>query len=524
MKKKLVLKKLLIGLLLFASITSYGQKNKFHVNINEKTFGKNFVSDTEIKGIQYIFPDRIHEFFLDTTAGFLTVQLRGIKKEKWLRNKGNILQYDLNNKELLWSKKIAYQVSSLQQFSNTMIFTVANKSYCLDINTGNELWEVKNNIYYVDPVDNIGIGYRYKSSTGYSNELEGINLKNGEAIWKKELNREYGWNDVFYTNDSTLVVVAAGLHSININNGLGWDYNTITGKKDYSGTVAANVAGAALGLLTGTFVMSTGHNLVRDVVSNVLMDSLNIYFSSMEQLAKIDKNSGEIIWSHPFPKDLPSKSTIFMDDSLVYMINKGYALMGYRQLSFGKSFIAAFEKDTGEQKYLSIINVKDDPILGFKIMDENIYLVFKNKIARYSHETGSLINEKIFPNEKFGELKYFVGNQVFITNEDEEYISLPQSDTTKLYVFTSNGKTLSIDNQLNVVETIDYEDLSIYYLHSKGYKFIAHDKLTWIIDNNGQKIAKINITSEAFIIGKTLYEKQNDTFITIDLSTIIKDE
>lgn len=517
------MRKIIIGLSLLISGVSFGQKD-FQVWHNEKVVGKSFIDNAEIKGTEYVFPERIHETFLDTTNGFLTVQLRGLRKEKWLSNKGNILQYDLNNKILLWSKKIAYQTSSLQQFSNTMIFTVANKSNCLDIRTGNEIWKVKNNIYYVDPVDNIGIGYRFKSSTGYSNELEGIDLKSGNVIWKRDLNREYGWNDIFYTNDSTMIVVAAGLHSININSGQGWDYNTITGKKDYTGTVAANAAGAALGILTGTFVMSTGHNLVRDIVSNSLVDSVYIYFASKEQLSKIDKQTGEIAWKYPFPNDLASKSSIFMNDSIVFMVNKGYAFMGYRQLDFGKPFIAAFDRETGKQKYLTLINVKKDPILGFQLLQDEMYLVFKNRIAKHSIKNGSQILEKEFHEEIFGDLKYFVGNQVFVTNENNDLVSLPQSDTSKVFVFTNQGKTLSVDNQLNVTDTIDYEDLSIYYLRTADLKFIAKDKQTLIIDNNGKRIAEIEATTNAFLIGETLYDKRNKSFIAVDLKEIIDNE
>jgi outer membrane protein assembly factor BamB len=520
----MIMRKILVGLTLLIPILAFSQKTNFRVLYNEKALGKSLIDSSEIKGLEYIFPDRIHETFLDTTTGFLTVQLRGLRKEKWLANKGNILQYDLRNKKLLWSKKVAYQASSLQQFSNTIIFTVANKSYCLDIKTGNELWEVKNDIYYVDPIDNIGIGYKYKNSTGYSNNLEGIDLKNGNVIWERELNREYSWNGLFYTDDSTMIIVAAGLHAVNVKNGNGWDYNTITGKKDYSGTVAANAVGVAAGLLTGTFVMSSGHNLVRDVVSNSLVDSSYIYLASKEQLAKIDKQTGEIIWKHPFPGDLPSKSEIFMNDSLILMVNKGYAFMGYRQLNFGKPFIAGFDKKTGKKKYLSLINGKKDPILEFTLLDNEFYLVFKNRIAKYSVETGNQIIEKEFPKESYGELKYFVGNQVFIANKNEDLVSLPQTDTTKVFVFTNTGKTLSIDKQLNVAYTIEYEDLSIYYLRTKDFKFIAKDKQTLIVNNDGKRIAEIYATSNSFLIGETLYDRHNNSFIAVDLKKIIKNE
>lgn len=180
------MRQIIIGLSLLIPLTGFSQKNQIQVLSNERIFGKSLVDSSVIKGFEYVFSDRIHETFLDTTTGFLTAQLRGLSKNgKWLNNTGNIVQYDIKNQKVLWSKKIAYQSSNLQQFSKTMIYTVANKSYCLDINTGSELWEVKNNIYFVDPIDNIGIGYKFKSSTGYSNELEGIDLKNGNVSLEK---------------------------------------------------------------------------------------------------------------------------------------------------------------------------------------------------------------------------------------------------------------------------------------------------------------------------------------------------
>jgi hypothetical protein len=69
--------------------------------------------------------------------------------------------------------------------------------------------------------------------------LEGINLKTGEVLGKRELSREYAWNNVSL-NDTTLLAVAAGLHTIHLKNGSGWDYSAVTGDKDYSVTNTAN--------------------------------------------------------------------------------------------------------------------------------------------------------------------------------------------------------------------------------------------------------------------------------------------
>ena len=519
------MRKIILGLLLLFTITGFSQKSQIQVLSSERIFGKSLIDSSVIKGFEYVFPDRIHETFLDTITGFLTVQLRGLSKNgKWLNNTGDIVQYDIKNKKVLWSKKIAYQLSNLQQFSNTMIYTVGNKSSCLDINSGNELWEVKNNIYFVDPIDKIGIGYKYKSSTGYSNELEGIDLRNGDAIWKRNLNREFGWNDVFYTNDSTMIVVAAGLHSINIKTGKGWDYNTITGKKDYTETAVLNAVGIAAGILTGSFLMSTGHNLVRDLVSNTIVDSSNIYFASKEQLAKIEKQSGEIVWSSTFSNDLASKSTIFMNDSVIFMINRGMAFMGNRQLEFGKPFFAAFDRQTGKQKFFSLIKVKDGPILNFQKHGKEIFFVFKNRVLKYSLETGNMNAEKEFPKESYGELKYFIGDQVFIKTQSGDLINLPQSDSTKVFLFTNQGKTLSIDSDLNISKTFLYEDLCLYYWRTKKYKLIAKENKTLIVDNEGKSIAEIDVSSNAFMIGSTLYDTKDKTFLSIDLGNMLNNE
>ena len=516
------MRKLLLLLLLLAGNNIFCQKSKINVLSQEKELGTNLLNNTPITGTEYIFPERIHDFYVDTVSGFLTVQLRGLSSNgKYLNNTGNIVQFDPVQKNVAWTKKIAYQSAALQQFSNTMIYSVANKSTCLDIRTGQDMWEVNNSLYFVDPEFNLGLGYRYKMASGYSNDLEGIDLKNGRICWKRVINREYTWNDIFYTSDTTVLIVAAGLHSLNLKNGKGWDYDTETGKKDYKETVGANAAGIAVGLLTGTFVTTSGYNLVRDVVSNVLADSTCFYFSSKEQLAKINRLTGEVEWAHPFEKNMSGKSSIYYTDSLLILINKGYALMGNRQINFGKPFIAAYDRSTGAEKYLSFTTVKDDPIRGFWHSDGQIFLLFKNRVAVYSEKDGRLLMERDFKPESYDDLKFFVRNQFYLSNGNTYYYSLPQYDSTMLYVYCNNGKILALDQQLNVTRTLSEDELFFCYLYAGDYNFIAKDKTTMVLDSKGIKVAEIQASVNAFLIGNTLYDKQNNSFLTIDLTELI---
>jgi hypothetical protein len=507
------------GIFIFSILTIYSQSNLLIVN-NDKIIGKNYLTNKDLHATEYVFPERIENSYIDTATNLLTVQLRGLSKNgKWLNNSGDVVLYDITSNNIKWSKKIHYQQGSIEQFDNIIIQTIAGKSYCLNTENGENLWEVKNNIYYVEPYEKIGIGYKFKTSKGYTNTLEGIDLINGKSIWEREINREYSWNNIFHLNDSTIVIAAAGLHSVNLRNGIGWDYNTITGKKDYTETAVANTAGAVLGLLTGAFVMSTGHNLVRDVVSNILVDSASIYIASKEKISRLN-HEGEIVWSSSLPEDLTSNSSIFFKDSLLFMLNKGYAYMGYRQLDFGRPFLAAFNINTGRQLYLNTLSEKKDRINGFKINNDTVLLVFNDRVLKYSLKDGYLLSEKSFDIETSGELRYFVGGQVYLKN-DSTFSNLTELDSTGYNIFTKSGKTLVLNDKLDLVNQIDFDQVYVFYLKTKDFKFLAKDNETTIIDNSNKKVADLKISDKSILLGSILFDMQEKSFFTIDVTDLI---
>jgi outer membrane protein assembly factor BamB len=273
--------------LLLAYRQSVAQSPKTVVYLNKKAVGKKWADQTDIMAQEYTFPERIEGMYVDSAAGLLTMQLRGLSANgRWLNNNGSIVMFDINQYDVKWTKKMAYQASTLQQFGPLLIHTTGDRSFCLDQQSGEPKWEVKNNIYHVDPKAQVGIGYQFRGRmTGYTNTLEGIDLNTGQVIWQREIDRSYGWNQVGKMNDSTLLIVSGGLHTVNLRTGAGWDYQTPTGKKDYSGIVAANAAGVALGLLTGTFILSTGSSLVRDIASNSTLPHGNSLSGSIRPAA-----------------------------------------------------------------------------------------------------------------------------------------------------------------------------------------------------------------------------------------------
>lgn len=521
--------------LLLITDMAFSQENKFQVLSETKFLGKNYLNGADIVGAELKFPDKIHDYFVDTVNHFLTVQLRGVKNSGKYKKNGNILQYNIQTNEILWTKPINYEICEFLKFDTLMVFNDYNVSYGIDAHTGNNIWKVLNYIYSANPQYNIGIAYQYLAGNGYTNELMGIGLQQkSKLIWKRNINRTFGWNDFFYLNDSTLMVVAAGLHSINIHTGTGWDYNTLTGVDGISGTnmagavagaVAVGVVGAVLGALTGVFIIpiptsgtSDEKNIIRDVASNTLINNGFIYFASKEKLVKIDKETGNIIWESVFQKDLSSKSSIFMVDDVIYMINYGFAYKGNNRIYYGKPFLAAFDIQTGKYKYSSLHDHARGYIVDYKQIDNDIYLLFQNKIAKYNLTTGTKLSEKIFSDGTYGELQYFADDNVFVL-EKNEYLNLAQYEPLNFHIH-SQRTILSIDEELNVTNTIRYSRIGNCILNYGDYQFITNDKKTFIVNSKNQIIAELEITSKFFIIDDILYDKRNNSFIAIDLRNI----
>ncbi|WP_029035097.1 PQQ-binding-like beta-propeller repeat protein [Salinimicrobium terrae] len=513
---------IIFSFMFLISLQALAQKDP-EVLSNSKEVGKNLLTMQPVRANEYTFQDRIHDFQVDTVNDRITIQLRGLSKNgKWLDNRGRVVRYDTEGKRVLWSKKIIYQTEHLEQTGGVTLHSTGRKSYSLDNATGKELWEIKNFLLFADAVDKIGIGYKIQPLKAKENTLEGIDLTNGQPIWQREVSREYGWNEVFYLNDSTLLISASGLHAVNIFDGTGWHYKTVTGKKDYTAAAVGTGLGIAAGLLTGTYAVSTGHNLVRDVVSNVLVDSANIYFASRKELVRLNKK-GEVLWQKGLPDDMTSKSMIFRSGDDLVMVNRGFASMGYRQLDFGTPFIAAFDIHSGNQKYLKNVGTgKKDIIKAVDLKDGELSLVFNDQVSKFSVEDGQLIGNKKFDTEVYGELNYFIGEQVFV-EKDNSYQSLLNIDPSKHYLYTGTGRILILDSNLELVDEIktETEDIYVNYLNREDKRFLAKENRTFVIDTNGKTIAEFSASGNSIFLNGKLYDAQENGFLEIDLDNII---
>jgi PQQ-like domain len=501
-------KRFLYLLFLFFVFTSKAQQVPF----KELTIGQFHGSDKPLKAIEYTLADRVFRLNYDSTNQQMSILLRGVRNDKWLKNLGQLVVLNTETKKTVWTDKMNYVGQHVLQI-NDMIVKYSGKSELLNPQNGRTLWSNTVEIIQVDRQKKIGLGYGLMKQ----NRLFGVDLATGEDMWHRDIPRDYGWNGSYQPNDSTIIILASGVHFINLKTGKGWDVEMATGKKDYSGTVATNIAGAALGLLTGTFMYSTGHNTVTGLSSNALIKEDKIYVASKKNLICLDFN-GKERWITPMPKDSMSKSSIFIRDSTLYMVNHGYAYFNGKEIPFGKSFIAAFDLATGKTQYLDAISGVD-VVEDIRLDSENIVLLAKDKLLKYELQSGKLITDIVIKNSKEDPLTNFVGNQVF-ENKDSVYQSIVLSDTSNLVVATKKNILITFDKNLNAVKEQNFDQLYVKKKEWAGGSVLTSKNDIIFLDANNKAKAFIKGEYLPYFTANKLFLAHEKTLIEINLADI----
>jgi hypothetical protein len=504
------------GALCVITLSVFAQTKQDSVS-KEMVIGRNFKTNSDIKAKEYVFSDNIASWNIDDSTQILTVKLRGTDNNSTnLNDTGELFSFDLLHNRVIWQKEIDYRNTTVDQYKNVLMKTTDNQSSCLNNEDGEDLWQSKNNVYYVNPYLKIGIGYKDNND----NRLEGIDLVTGKALWKREISRKFGINDLTQLNDSVILLMANGVHLIMLKNGKGWDYLSQTGKKDYSSTVTANVISLGFSVLLGSDpVVFTGHDLFTDMVSNVLVDNSSVYLADKSSVARLDLH-GNQLWQKDLPAGKAGKSAIFMKDSVLCMINYGFAYKNGELVNYGKPFVAEFDKSTGKQLYLSTVGYKKEIVNAYTVQHDTVFLLSKKHIFKYSLKSGSELWEQNYKTDSLGELTQFAGKDMYLET-DSTFTNLYASDSTKVYVYTNKNNLMVLDSNLKPIKTIPQRDIFYCYLETKGYKFLENENMTVVIDPSGNEVAELSLSGNVQLRGNRLFEAEGNSLVELNIDQLL---
>ncbi|MBR5082548.1 MAG: PQQ-like beta-propeller repeat protein [Bacteroidales bacterium] len=503
------MKKLLLAIFLLVSIVGFGQYKSSH-----ETVGRILSSSEPIQAKVYTFDDYIYQCTCDTTHNTMLLQVRETRRDKYWKDSGTVYYFGLDNKEPIWHKNTNYQKEIYYLLGENIFVIDVKKNTCLYPQTGTKKWANQTQLFYADYEKGIGLGYE---SDG--NQMQCIDLETGKVKWEHPIVREFGWEEIGYLNDTTLFLVANGIHVHNLRDGKGWDVNLQSGDESYAAAGAAAAGGIALGLLTGFYsIPDVGATITKGMISNSLIDSTSFYLAAKKRIVRANRATGELIWNHPFKKDCGS-SQLMMDDSLVYMIHKASAEKRREDIVVGKPFFAAFDRNTGEERFHTDLPSKTS-VIDYEILHDTLFILCKDQIFTCSMKNGAFIEKTNFTGKNHGEPLYFANFRFMKDDPDKVYFPIVYSDSDAVFLFTNEGSILRVDTKLDVscaVEAMQFK----YLRNACGPFFLIEDNdKTILYAEDRTKFAEIDYTN-LFVVGTTAIKKLKNQIVLIDLKPLI---
>jgi len=502
----------------------------------EEVIIKSVLTGEDIKGIAYKLGERVEDFYIDTLLQAALVQLRGLsKRKKKPVDSGTLLYLDLKSDTVAWTKKMSYEEDKIKHFPGVIIKEkiYKDRTFLIDHKTGIVSKEIAQDIFYVSPSNNLGIGYDKRAVVDPS-ILHGVDLNTNTVLWKERVDRKFGVSECVHLSDSVLLLSASGLHSINIENGDGWSMEAVTGEQ-VSDINQLSFLSIGLGLnipigfgVIGVMIaIPIGGNSddpdnmitkIRGVESNILLDGDYIYYASRYQIFKLDKE-GNVIWSTLREDELSSHASLALKGDLLYMVNSGTAFSTRKTVRYGKAGFFAFDAETGEKIIRFPFNTFTDEVISdSKIRDDQVVVIAKNKLLKITKD--KQLKSYDFPILKREKFIGFLDNNNFTAHGDGLFTKTTDYYPGDYHLITNKNTIYRLDKNLDEQEVKLVENIWNQIAAFGSLKILSDNKTALIINGNGQKIATLNTDSVFTVKGGKLYFTQGSKLTVLDLSLL----
>ncbi|KQS31000.1 PQQ-binding-like beta-propeller repeat protein [Dyadobacter sp. Leaf189] len=433
---------------------------------------------------------------------------------------GRLTRIDMESGATRWDKKQKYGITTVQQVDNVIMDQKGAKLSRLNPEDGKPLWNRQTTAYRVYPELNLALCYDY-AATG-PNTLHGINLKTGQSMWRREVPGEFGWQKTEMLDDTTLMVISEGLHTLGLTQGKGWSVNRVAHtKKTDMGKVGLAVLGGVAAASAGYMAIPMGSfsDYLLNISSNVLHSGDVFYFAAKEKIS-CHTWDGEKLWETDLNTKKTSKSHLFREGNVIYMLNMGHASKYGRLTALGNPYVAAFDAETGKELFLKEWEERKNFIADYMIQSNELYMLYRDKvdIQRFSPE--GLIQKYVVRIDEKSNMRSFVSDEIFI-RQDSIY-QQASLDQDHFYLFSETGELFRFTNDFEKFEKVDSKSVYLKYLETDGYVFVGNRKETFILDRTTMRTAaRCNAPANSPVYDRKMYYKNNNSIYALDISTFL---
>jgi hypothetical protein len=264
-------------------------------------------------------------------------------------------------------------------------------------------------------------------------------------------------------------------------------------------------------------------DFIGDIASNIVVEQDNLYFASRDSIYMLDALTGNKIWASALPEKLVSKSSIFIHNNLLCMINLGYATRNQNAVNFGAPFFAAFNISNGKQEFLQSIEPKNSLILDYRLQENGQTIILQeDKLSVLSNVSGEVQSSVSYDVYKYGSLNSFVDDDYFVLGKDSISVNLANSEEGKIWISTTKNLIIGLNKNYEVESFYAQKDIYTRVFQYNDILFLRNQKETVVVDNNYRKIAGISLSKNAFIKGSRLFDFNGNGLLVVDLETVFQ--
>lgn len=515
---------LLFFLLLGPCVAALAQSS-IQPTITDREIGTDYRTNTPLKAREFNFGMPVYRIHPLPDGQTFAVMLRkkNVNNNELWGMKGEVMVFDQSSRETKWRRKFKYAQSQLLLDDHVILEQRGNKLERLNPENGMPIWTAKGTAFKVYPELNRALCYDMGSDG--RKIMHGVDLGSGKSLWQRGVPGLYGWESIDMLDDTTALIKSSGIHTVSLTNGFGWDVDRVSHaeKVDMKKVGLAVLTGVTVGALgAGLYYMPYGNfsNMFLEISSNPVFDNDAVFFAAKNKIS-CHSLSGKTVWSTDLNEKQTSKSHLFKEGNVIYMINTGYAMKFGQPSRFGTPFVAAFDAATGQQLFMKVWEERKNYFTDYMIQGHDLYLLYRDKLEIHEFTPEGLTQKYKMGMFDDTHMKEFVSDNLF-TRTDSACSQL-SLDRDHYYIHSEEGDLLKFTNEFVLVGKVDKNTLYKNCFETGRFRFLGNPAETFIFNKADNRLtAQLPVPLSATMMGSKLYyREQGSNIVEVDISRFL---
>ncbi|MFO0357906.1 MAG: hypothetical protein ACK50A_13215 [Sphingobacteriaceae bacterium] len=367
--------------------------------------------------------------------------------------------------------------------------------------TGLEQYQHTGKLIYFDEKNKLGLMYATPAKGEERNSIKAVNIEDGSVLFNTKIPVEFDWVEAIKPNDTTLLISSSGLYGVNMRSGNTWSLTDVTGEKNKQKLIQSIMNPNAFRVNQRSYLESGNQDGLTQICSNILVDGESIYFAAKTNLYSV-KMDGTLNWKVDLSKYPTSKSALFIRGGKLFMLNLGVASFLDNQIVYGAPYLLQVDATTGTLNFQNPLPMFAYPV-DFQIANDLI-LAGKNNLYFINLGDGKFFNEIDVNELRYGNFQEFVSGNEYYVEKEGYFVPLNFINDNVIYFRSSHGKVYGVEGGRIQYE---YHESELYKLDKSfaGFKLIKQKFKTYVLNNNFELVAVLDIEDPATVFGNSLY-------------------